>query len=425
MKVMVYGAGISGQGVTDVLKKLNNEVIIYTDEIGNFRQLIDGVQLLVLSPGISPEKEEIIYAREHQIKILPEIEVAFNLYNGKIAGITGTNGKTTTTTLIGEMFKTLPVPSKVAGNIGLSMAKELVDLPADSWAAVELSSFQLETVVNFAPQISCILNLTPDHLERHHTLEAYYNAKKNICLHQTSDQFTVLNYDDKIERYWSAKLHSQVCYFSRVRELPEGVFVREGKFIIRWLGKELEVCKVDDMKIFGPHNVENALAAIAVGYLAGCSVDNMANVIKNFRAVEHRLEYVRTIDGVKYYNDSKATNTDSTVKALESFPDGHVILIAGGHDKLTQLDDFMVTVKKYCDELILLGEAKNRFNEAAKKANISKIHIVDSFEKSIQLAHSIAKDPQVVLLSPACSSYDMFKNYTERGRKFKDLVMAL
>lgn len=424
-KIIVYGAGISGLGVAEVLKKHGEEVIIYTDEMGGFENLISDAKLLVLSPGISPEKKEVILAKEMGIEVLPEIEIGFKNYHGKIAGVTGTNGKTTTTTLVGEMFKTLGVPTKVAGNIGLSLSKELDGMPDNSWVAAELSSFQLETTKEFAPKIACVLNLTPDHLERHHTLEAYYAAKKKICLNQTAEQFTVLNYDDKITRYWSMDLKSQICYFSRQQELPEGVFVKDKKFVVRWRGQENIVCDVCDLKIFGPHNIENALAAIAVGYLAGCKISDMANVIKNFQAVEHRLEYVRTLDGVKYYNDSKATNTDSAVKALESFPDGHVILLAGGHDKMTDLTDFMECVKKYTDALILLGEAKERFNDAAKKAGVQNIYLVETFSGAVTLAHKIAKAPQVVLLSPACSSYDMFQNYPERGRKFKDLVKAL
>lgn len=424
-KVIVYGAGISGQGAAEVLAKQGAEVNVYTDDMGNFAQLLPGTDLLVLSPGVSPEKPEVQMALQQGVMVLPEIEVAYNNYKGHLAGITGTNGKTTTTTLVGEMFKTLGVPTKVAGNIGLSMTKELDGLPENAWVAAELSSFQLETTKDFAPHIACCLNLTPDHLERHHTLEAYYDAKRRICVNQTSSDFAVLNYDDVNMRPWSMNLKSQVCYFSRKMDLPEGVFVRDDKFVISWRDKEYVVCPVADMQIFGPHNVENALAALAVGFLAGCKVEDMARVIKEFQPVEHRLEYVRTLDGVKYYNDSKATNTDSAVKALESFPDGHVVLIAGGHDKMTDLGDFMTAVKKYVDELILLGEAKERFNEAARQTGIKNIHLVETFTDGVTKAHELAKAPQVVLLSPACSSYDMFNNYPERGRKFKELVQAL
>ncbi|MDO4935332.1 MAG: UDP-N-acetylmuramoyl-L-alanine--D-glutamate ligase [Phascolarctobacterium sp.] len=424
-KVIVYGAGISGQGVADVLEHQGWEVKIYTDDMGGFEQLLDGVELLVLSPGVAPDKPEVQLARERGLKVLPEIEIAFNQFKGKMAGITGTNGKTTTTTLVGEMLKTLNVPVKVAGNIGLSLTKELEGLGEDAWVAAELSSFQLETVEKFAPQIACVLNLTPDHLERHHTLEAYYAAKQNICNKQSGEQYTVLNYDDTNLATWSMNLHSQVCYFSQKRDLPEGVCVQNNKFVVRWGGKETTVCAVKDMQIFGSHNVDNVLAAIAVGYLAGCSAENMARVIRNFPGVEHRLEYIRTINDVKYYNDSKATNTDSAVKALQAFPNNKIVLIAGGHDKQTDLGEFMRCVQEHVAELILLGEAKERFAKAAQGLGISNIHIVNDYEAAVSLAHKLAKPAQVVLLSPACSSYDMFKNFEERGKKYKELVMAL
>lgn len=425
MKVLVYGAGISGKGVAEVLQKAGNEVVIYTDAMNSFAKDVEGVDLVVLSPGVSPEKEEVQLALSKGIKVLPEIEVAFERYAGKMAAITGTNGKTTTTTLVGAMLKTLGVPTKVAGNIGFSLSKETEGLPANAWVAAELSSFQLETTQNFAPEISCTLNLTPDHLERHHTLENYYAAKKNICLKQHENQFAVLNYDDANIRSWAYDLKCRICYFSRHTELPEGVFIKGGNFVIAWDGKEEVVCAVKDMKIFGPHNEENVLAAIGVGYLAGCKVSDLAKVIREFQPVEHRLEYVRTLDGVRYYNDSKATNTDSAVKALESFPEGHIVLIAGGHDKLTELDDFMDAVKKYTDILILLGEAKERFLAAAKEKGIKNIYEVGSYPEAVTLARKLAKAPQVVLLSPACSSYDMFTCFEERGKKFKELVQAL
>ncbi len=424
-KAIVYGAGISGKGAAEVLERQGWEVKIYTDDVGGFEQTLEGAELLVLSPGVSPEKPEVVLAKGRGVKVLPEIEIAFQNYKGKMAGITGTNGKTTTTMLVGEMLKTLHVPTKVAGNIGLSLAKELEGLGEDAWVAAELSSFQLETAEQFAPQISCILNLTPDHLERHHTLEAYYAAKQNICNKQSEKQYTVLNYDDANLVTWSMNLHSQVCYFSQKRDLPEGVFVQDGNFVIRWRGEEKQVCAVKDMQIFGKHNVENVLAAIATGYLAGCSVEDMAKVIRNFPGVEHRIEYVRTIDNVKYYNDSKATNTDSAVKALQSFPDNKIVLIAGGRDKQTDLGEFMQCVKEHVDEMILLGEAKERFAQAAANMDIKNIHMVKDYEEAVLLARKLAEPAQVVLLSPACSSYDMFKNFEERGKKYKELVMAL
>ena len=353
------------------------------------------------------------------------MELAYRLYGGHMAAITGTNGKTTTTTIVGEMFKRLPVPSAVGGNIGLALSKEVQGLPNEAWLAAELSSFQLEKVVSFCPDIAVVLNLTPDHLERHHTMEAYGDAKKNIFRQQGVEQVTVLNYDDPEVRSWANDSKAQICFFSRKTVLPQGIFMQNGNFVIKWNNTTKVVCNIDELHLFGGHNEENVLAAIACGFFAGVAIEDMADVLRNFRSIEHRIEYVKTIKGVPYYNDSKATNTDSTIKALEAFAKGHVILLAGGHDKGTELTAMMALAKEKCDALILLGEAKERFYEAAQAAGVANIHVVNSFEEAVNTAYSIAKEPQVVLLSPACSSYDMFKNYPERGRYFKELVNAL
>ena len=342
-----------------------------------------------------------------------------------MAAITGTNGKTTTTTIVGEMFKRLPVPSAVGGNIGLALSKEVQGLPDEAWLAAELSSFQLEKVKSFCPDIAVVLNLTPDHLERHHTMEAYGDAKKNIFRKQRAGQVTVLNYDDPEVRSWAQESKAQICFFSRKTVLPQGIFMQNGNFVIKWNNTTKVVCNIDELKLFGGHNEENVLAAIAAGFFAGVAVEDMAEVLRNFHSIEHRLEYVRTLKGVPYYNDSKATNTDSAIKALEAFKQGHIILLAGGHDKLTELEPMMALVKEKCDALILLGEAKERFYAAAQAAGVQNIILVANYDEAVAKAYAMAQPPQVVLLSPACSSYDMFKNYPERGRYFKKLVQAL
>ena len=359
------------------------------------------------------------------IEVISEVEFAYRIYQGNLIGITGTNGKTTTTTIVGEMLKRLRVPSAVGGNIGLALSKEVEKLPPTAWLAAELSSFQLEKVKAFCPDIAVVLNLTPDHLERHHSMEAYGDAKKNIFRKQRAGQYTVLNYDDPIVREWAAESQGQICYFSRKTVLPQGIFMQNGNFVIKWNNTTKVVCNIDELHLFGGHNEENVLAAIACGFFAGVAIEDMADVLRNFHSIEHRIEYVKTIKGVPYYNDSKATNTDSAIKALEAFPKGRIILLAGGHDKGTDLAPMMALAKEKCDALILLGEAKERFYEAAQAAGVANIHVVNSFEEAVNTAYSIAKEPQVVLLSPACSSYDMFKNYPERGRYFKELVNAL
>ena len=443
--VIVYGAGISGRGAAEVLAKAGQQVFLYNDSpctvdpaledllrqaggrpvCGDFTQLLAQARQLVLSPGVWADNPNVLLAEQSGLEVISEIELAYRLYKGHLVGITGTNGKTTTTTLVGQMLACLPVTTGVGGNIGLAMSKEVAQLDERSWFAAELSSFQLEKVQSFAPDVAAVLNLTPDHLDRHQTLANYYGAKRRLLQQQTGDQVAVLNYDDPLVREWGRDCSAQVCYFSRTQELEQGCFIRNGVFTLKWGAVEADICAVDEVHIFGGHNEENVLAAIGCGYFAGVPVEAMAQVLRNFKAVEHRLEYVATIDGVPYYNDSKATNTDAAVKALQAFKQGHVILLAGGFDKLTELETMMAVVKEKADVLILLGAAKERFYQAAVAAGVKEIHLVDSFEEAVALAHALARAPQVVLLSPACSSFDMFKNYPARGRRFKELVHQL
>ena len=446
--VIVYGAGISGRGAAEVLVRRGQQVFLYNDNpctldeellaalravggdllVGEeaFAEALAKAGLLVLSPGVPCDNKNVLLAEKTEgVEVICEVELAYRLYGGHMAAITGTNGKTTTTTLVGEMFKRLPVPSAVGGNIGLALSKEVEGLPQEAWLAAELSSFQLEKVKTFRPDIAVVLNLTPDHLERHHSMAAYGDAKKNIFRQQGASQITVLNYDDPEVRIWSKDSKGTICFFSRKTVLPQGIFMQNGDFVIKWNDTTKVVCNIDELKLFGGHNEENVLAAIACGFFAGVSVEDMADVLRHFRSIEHRLEYVRTLKGVPYYNDSKATNTDSAIKALEAFSKGHIILLAGGHDKLTELEPMMALVKEKCDALILLGEAKERFYAAAQAAGVENIVLADSFADAVHKAYALAQPPQVVLLSPACSSYDMFKNYPERGRYFKELVNAL
>lgn len=443
--VIVYGTGISGLGAAEVLAGHNRQVFLYNDNecsvqqellellqrsggrlvCGGFADILPLAETVVLSPGIPAENANVQLAQNRGVEVISEIELAYRLYGGHIAAITGTNGKTTTTTLVGEMLKKLPVTTAVGGNIGLALCKETEELSADSWIAAELSSFQLEFARDFCPDIAVVLNLTPDHMERHHTMQAYGEAKKKIFLQQGPQQVAVLNYDDDEVRSWAAEARGQVCYFSRRSALKEGVYINDGVFTVSWQGHQYPVCRVDEVHLFGGHNEENILAAIACGFFAGVKIADMAEVLKDFKSIEHRLEYVATINGVPYYNDSKATNTDSAIKALEAFPDGHIILLAGGHDKMTELETMMRVVKEKTDLLILLGEAKERFYQAAKDCGVENIVLADSFADAVQKAHAAAHEPQTVLLSPACSSYDMFKNYPERGRCFKRLVQEL
>lgn len=441
---MVYGIGISGCGAAESLLHAKKKVFLYNDVeckvdgdlqkaveasggsviFGNGEKLLADIDTLVLSPGVPLTNGIVQKALAMNIEVIGEAELAYNNFKGRLIGITGTNGKTTTTTIVGEMAKKLACVTKVGGNIGVSLSKEVEDMPEDSWLVAELSSYQLETVKNFKTDIAVVLNLTPDHLVRHGTMEAYGEAKRNVFARQTEKDITILNYDDATVKEWSAFTKGKVCYFSRKTVLEQGVYIDNDEFVISWGDSRQVVCHKNDLKIFGSHNEENVLAAIAAGFFAGVAVEDMREVLLNFQGVEHRLEYVTTIDRVRYFNDSKGTNPDSTIKALEAFS-GNVILIAGGRDKLTDISAMMNLVREKCDLLILLGEAAERFRTEAEKAGVGNIVLVSSMEQAVKTAAANAKEPQVVLLSPACASFDMFKDYPERGRIFKEYVLDL
>jgi len=444
-QILVLGAGISGMSVAHILQNMGAKVILsdakpieklnkdftYLEKAGVIlsfgsqdESLLNNIDYLIVSPGISINIPLIKAAQAKGIRVMSEIEVAYQLCKAPIIAITGTNGKTTTTTLIGEMLKTTGRDVVVGGNIGLALSQEVAAVNETGLVVAEISSFQLEGIIDFKPYIAAVLNLTPDHLDRHNSMEVYKSTKERIFANHTSENFVVLNYDDPLVRDMAERTSSQVMFFSRQAELSEGIFVKDGVITIAWQGQSHEIGLTADLKIRGGHNIENALAACGVSFLAGAKPSDMALVLSNFTGVEHRIEPVAKVNGIEYYNDSKATNPESSIKALEAF-NGNIVLIAGGRDKNTDLSEFMQKVKDKVDHLILLGEAKKRFFEAADKFGVSQIHTVESLADAVQLANTLAKPPQVVLLSPACSSYDMFNNYEERGKVFKDLVRQL
>ncbi|HWR40065.1 MAG TPA: UDP-N-acetylmuramoyl-L-alanine--D-glutamate ligase [Patescibacteria group bacterium] len=444
--ILVIGAGISGVAAAGILQRLGATVTLsdsnpqekIKQDLSGLRQdgvtlafghqgdeLLKGIDILVLSPGVSIEIPLVSAARERGIEVVSEIEVAYRLCKAPIAAVTGTNGKTTTTTLIGEMFKTTGRPVAVGGNIGAALSQEIMDISEQGLVIAEISSFQLEGAVHFKPHIAAILNVTPDHMDRHHSLENYRAVKEKIFARQTAADYTLLNYDDPVVREIAARVPSRTVFFSRQQELEQGVFVKDGVLWIRWEGKQINVCPVADIQIKGSHNVENALAACGVAYFSGVKPQDMARVLREFPGVEHRIEPVATIDGVGYFNDSKATNPESSIKALDAFDDGQILLIAGGRDKKTDLTEFMQLAHRKVAQLILLGEAAERFAVAATEQKVAGIQQVASMAEGVELGRRLAKPGQVVLLSPACASYDMFDNYEQRGRAFKDLVRRL
>ena len=451
-KVLVIGAGISGFAAAKVAKRFGAEVTLSdakqeADLKYDFAELrtlgvelafgpqqeemLAGVDMVIVSPAVPVRVPIIKAAYDKGIRVLSEVEMAYELAQSPFASVTGTNGKTTTVTLLGELLAAHFPAGKtgVGGNIGIPLVEEALRVGEGGAIAAEISSYQMEATEDFHPHVAAVLNVTPDHIVRHGSMEVYQAMKERMFAQQTAEDFLVLNYDDSHTRGMAERARGKVCYFSRKEELQEGAYVRQAdnRLVIIWAGKVHELCTVEELGIKGGHNVENALAAAASAFLMGATAEEMVPVLKAFKGVEHRIEPVRELDGVAYYNDSKATNTDSAIKALETFP-GHIILLAGGDDKLTDLTEFMGLVKERCDELILLGAAAERFQtEAIKNGYDEKhIHMVGyDMKAAVAKAHELAKAPQVVLLSPACASFDMYDGFEARGRDFKNLVNSL
>ena len=446
-KVLVIGAGVSGFAAAKIAKSFGATVILSDAkkesdikynfdelrELGIYLQfgaqeenLLDGVDCVIVSPAVPLRIPILQAALKKKIPVISEVELAFKLAKSPICAVTGTNGKTTTVTLLGLLLERGFKKVGVGGNIGVALSEVALEVGEGSIIAAEISSYQMEATNNFKPHISAILNVTPDHLKRHGSMEVYQAMKEKIFAQESAEDFLVLNFDDEKVKEIKQRANCKVLYFSRKKILDEGAFLRDGKLVIKVDG-EHELCTVDELGIKGAHNVENALAASLMAYLAGVSVDGIRDVLKTFQGVEHRIEFVREIDGVKYYNDSKATNTDSAIKALETF-DGHINLIAGGDDKLTDLTDFLKLVNERVDNLILVGDAAKRFKTAAIESGFDVEKIFDagySMKSAVDIAKKISRPPQIVLLSPACASFDMYDNFEERGKDFKEIVRSI
>ena len=351
------------------------------------QQVMERTDIAVLSPGVPTDLPFVLEMQERKIPIWGEIELAYRCSKGKLFAITGTNGKTTTTALTGEIMKTYFESVFVVGNIGMPYTEYAMDMTDNSVTVAEISSFQLETIHKFHPQISAILNITPDHLNRHHTMECYVDTKANIARNQTKDEVCVLNYED--------------AYLQKIA-----------------------VCTIHDMNLLGKHNYENVMAAIAIAMHAGVPIDCIRKAVKEFHAVEHRIEYVCEVDGVKYYNDSKGTNPDAAIKAVEAMV-APTVVIGGGYDKKSTYEEWIASFKDKVKCLVLLGETKDAIAETAKKAGFTNIIMTDSLKEAVRVCSEQAVPGDAVLLSPACASWDMFKSYEERGRLFKEYVHEL
>ena len=377
--------------------------------------------MIVVSPGVPVDQPQIEQARKQGIRVIGEIELAAQFVKGHVIAITGSNGKTTTTSLCGDIIKAGGKKTLVGGNIGTPAISFAENAGADTWCVLEISSFQLETIETFRPEIAAILNITPDHLDRHHTFEAYAKAKERVFENQRPSDFAVLNADNEPCVEIGKRVKSQVLWFSRLHDVKSGAFVKGDKIVFRDKAGEHEIMPVNDMLLKGAHNVENVLAAVCVGMAAGVAPEQIRKAVSQFKAVEHRLEYTATVSGVEYYNDSKATNVDATIKALESFTKG-VHLILGGKDKgspYTVLNDLLHERVK---TVYTIGAAATKI-----EAEVSGVPVVraETLENAVKLASDKAVRGDIVLLAPACASFDQFNSYEHRGRVFKDLVRKM
>lgn len=377
--------------------------------------------LIVVSPGVPSDVVPLQHARRLGIPVIGEIELTARFLHGNIVAITGSNGKTTTTTLTGEIIASGGRKTLVGGNIGTPAITFVEQSSPDTWVVLEISSFQLESIESFRPHISSILNITPDHLDRHGSMENYIAAKRRIFENQTAEDFAVLNADSELCRSMAAGLKPQVLWFSRKQAVERGAYVK-GESIFYRDGAETEILPLSEIALKGAHNVENVLAAVAIGMAAGIEPSAIRRAVKDFRAVEHRLEYVATLRGVAYYNDSKATNVDATIKALESFP-ANIHLILGGKDKGSDYRELVPLISSRVKRVYTIGAAAAKIESQIGEA--APVTSAQNLEAAVQKAADFATEGDIVLLAPACASFDQFPSYEHRGRAFKELVQSL
>lgn len=410
----------------EAIKEKTGDSELVQIELGELGEdALSSSQLMVISPGIPVDAPFTDVVRNAGIPIWSEIELAYHYGKGKIAAITGTNGKTTTTALVGEIVKAHNAKTIVVGNIGIPYTELCDTTDDDSDTVAEISSFQLETVIDFHPNVSAILNLTPDHLNRHYTFENYGNVKFSITKNQTMDDVTVLNYDDEHTRAMGekAKDHCHVVYFSRLEKPAGGVYVEDGDIILENGDKKINVLAIKDLKLMGAHNVENVLAAVGISYYMGVPVDVIRDVATSFKAVAHRIEYVDTVDGVAYYNDSKGTNPDAAIKGIQAMV-APTFLIGGGYDKGSEYDEWIEAFDGKVKWLVLIGQTAQKIADCAKRHGFNSIIFEENLQDAVAYCHENAVDGDAVLLSPACASWGQFDNYEQRGDMFKEYVRS-
>lgn len=447
-KYLIIGTGISGIAAAELLIKQGAEVILYDGNealkeedirkksellqkadivLGELKEeVIRSCDIAVLSPGVPIDSPVVNAIREAGLPVWGEIELAYAFEQGKVLAITGTNGKTTTTSLLGEIMKNYFADVKVVGNIGIPYTSVADTTTKDSVTVAEISSFQLETIHNFCPEVSAILNITPDHLNRHHTMECYQKTKERIAENQSSSQTCVLNYEDKVLREFAEKVTARVVFFSSQTRLEEGIYLDGEEIIWAENGERTPVCNIGELQLIGRHNYENVMAAVAMAVCFGVPMEKIREVLVRFVAVAHRIEYVVTKRGVRFYNDSKGTNPDAAIQAIKAMK-WPTLLIGGGYDKDSEYEEWIQAFDGKVKKFVLLGATREKIKETAIRLGYPRedIILVESLQEAVDVCYRHAVSGDAVLLSPACASWGMFKNYEQRGDMFKEMARAL
>lgn len=412
----------SEEQLTDYLVELNDVKGNYV--LGNNDIDLQNIDLIVKSPGVPLGVPILKEAREKNIEIITDIELAYRISENTMIAITGTNGKTTTTTLIGEIFKNVGKNTHVTGNIGVGILWELINSSKDDIFVIETSSFQLESTFSFKPKISIIINITPDHINWHKTFENYVNAKKKIFANQSKEDFTILNFDDPILREMEGEIKSNLIYFSTEQVLDKGAYIEKDYIVFNDGVEKVKIMPCSEVGIPGKFNLENALASICAAWVMGVDINTIFRTVRGFKGVEHRLKFVDKINGINFYNNTKGTNPDAAIKSIEAI-ESPIILIAGGMDKGSDFTEFVESFNGKVKALILLGETGEKIKNTAISQGFENIYIVKNMKEAVKKSYELGSSGDNVLLSPACASWDMYKNFEERGEDFINEVIGL